>query len=89
MREMQKKVKIKKGRLRGFVLKMFRLGWLSGTHFLFFLMKYIKIRVAIVQMLALKAKFKKKLKIIKLTKQAKFIFGTPLISKQISGHPIN
>ena len=31
-REMQKRSKLRKGRLRGFVLKMLRLGWLAGWH---------------------------------------------------------
>ena len=50
----KKRSKLRKGRLRGFVLKMFHLGWLAGTHFGIFLkkMKYIAIRVLIGQMLA-------------------------------------
>ena len=36
---MQKRLKLKKGRLRGFVLKMFRLVWLAATDFRIFFLK--------------------------------------------------
>ena len=45
----KKRSKLRKGRLRGFVLKKFRLCWLPGTYFGIFLkkMKDINIRVLI------------------------------------------
>ena len=36
---MQKSLKLRKGRLQGFVLKKFRLCWLPGTYFGIFLKK--------------------------------------------------